>query len=40
MKDKQFSISFDQKKITHYLKDVKKLKVMTPARERELSVIS
>jgi len=39
MKDKQFSISFDQKKITHYLKDVKKLKVMTPARERELSDI-
>jgi RNA polymerase primary sigma factor len=39
MKDKQFSIGLDQKQIAYYLKDVKKLKVMTPERERELSEI-
>jgi len=39
MKDKQISTGIDQKQIAHYLKDVKKLKVMTPERERELSEI-
>jgi len=39
MKDKQISTGIDQKQIVHYLKDVKKLKVMTPERERELSEI-
>lgn len=39
MKDKQNSIGLDQKQIAHYLKDVKRLRVMTPQRERELSEI-
>ena len=39
MKDKQNSIGIDQKQIAYYLKDVKRLKVMTPQRERELSEI-
>ena len=37
MKDKQNSIGIDQKQIAYYLKDVKRLKVMTPQRERDAS---
>jgi len=36
MKEKS-SIPINQEEISHYLKDVRKLKVMTPERERELA---
>jgi RNA polymerase primary sigma factor len=36
MKEKS-SIPINQEEITHYLKDIRKLKVMTPERERELA---
>lgn len=36
MKEKS-SIPINQEEISHYLKDIRKLKVMTPERERELS---
>ena len=37
MKDKNLSIPINQEEISTYLKDIRKLKVMTPERERELS---
>jgi RNA polymerase primary sigma factor len=37
MKDKNLSISINQEEIYGYLKDIRKFKVMTPERERELS---
>ena len=37
MKDKSQSVPMNQEEISIYLKDVRKLKVMTPERERELS---
>lgn len=37
MKDKQQIIPINQEEISVYLKDIRKLKVMTPERERELS---
>jgi RNA polymerase primary sigma factor len=36
MKEKS-SIPINQEEITHYLKDIRKLRVMTPERERELA---
>ena len=37
MKDKNTGIPINQDEIQHYLKDIRKLTVMTPERERELS---
>ena len=37
MKDKNQSVPFNQEEIYLYLKDLRKLDVMTPERERELS---
>ena len=37
MKDKNLSIPINQEEISSYLKDIRKLKVMTPERERHLS---
>ncbi len=37
MKDKNTGIPINQEEIQHYLKDIRKIKVMTPERERELS---
>ena len=37
MKDKNSQIHINQEEITAYLKDLRKIKVMTPDRERELS---
>jgi RNA polymerase primary sigma factor len=37
MKDKITSIPFNQEEIATYLKDIRKIKVMTPERERELA---
>ena len=37
MKDKTQVILMNQEEISIYLKDIRKLKVMTPERERELS---
>lgn len=37
MKDKNTQIHINQEEITAYLKDLRKIKVMTPDRERELS---
>jgi RNA polymerase primary sigma factor len=37
MKDKNLSIPINQEEISSYLKDIRKLKVMTPERERNLS---
>ena len=37
MKDKNTQIHINQEEITSYLKDLRKIKVMTPERERELS---
>jgi RNA polymerase primary sigma factor len=37
MKDKNMAISINQEEIYGYLKDIRKFKVMTPERERELS---
>ncbi len=36
MKEKA-GIPINQEEISHYLKDIRKLKVMTPERERELA---
>ena len=36
MKEKS-SIPINQEEISHYLKDIRKIKVMTPERERELA---
>jgi len=37
MKDKNTGIPINQEEIQHYLKDIRKIKVMTPERERELA---
>lgn len=37
MIDKNAVIPINQDEISHYLKDLRKIKVMTPERERELS---
>ena len=37
MKEKNSMIPINQEEISSYLKDVRKLKVMTPERERELA---
>jgi RNA polymerase primary sigma factor len=37
MKEKNSSIPINQEEIQHYLKDIRKIKVMTPERERELA---
>lgn len=39
MKDKNTGIPINQEEIQHYLKDIRKIKVMTPERERELAEI-
>ena len=37
MKDKNTSAPINQDEIYHYLKDIRKIKVMTAERERELA---
>ena len=37
MKEKNNSAPINQEEVQHYLKDIRKIKVMTPKRERELS---
>ena len=37
MKDKNLGIPINQEEIQHYLKDIRKIKVMTPDREKELA---
>jgi RNA polymerase primary sigma factor len=37
MKEKNTSAPINQEEVQHYLKDIRKIKVMTPKRERELS---
>jgi RNA polymerase primary sigma factor len=37
MKDKNIGVPINQEEIQHYLKDIRKIKVMTPEREKELS---
>jgi RNA polymerase primary sigma factor len=37
MKEKNASIPINQEEIQHYLKDIRKIKVMTPEREKELA---
>lgn len=37
MKEKNVGIPINQEEIQHYLKDIRKIKVMTPEREKELS---
>lgn len=37
MKDKNTGIPINQEEIQHYLKDIRKIKVMTPQREKELA---
>ena len=37
MKDKNTGIPINQEEIQHYLKDIRKIKVMTPEREKELA---
>lgn len=37
MKEKGMGMPINQEEISHYLKDIRKIKVMTPERERELS---
>jgi len=37
MKDKNLGIPINQDEVYHYLKDIRKIKVMTPDRERELA---
>ena len=37
MKDKQTSAPINQEEISHYLKDIRRIKVMTPEREREIA---
>jgi len=39
MKDKGTLIPINQEEISTYLKDIRKIKVMTPERKRELSEI-
>jgi len=39
MKDKNTGAPINQEEVQHYLKDIRKIKVMTPERERELSVL-
>ena len=39
MKTKSYSIPINQEEINVYLKDIRKIKVMTPERERELSIL-
>jgi RNA polymerase primary sigma factor len=38
MKDKNLGIPINQEEVYHYLKDIRKIKVMTPERERALAV--
>ena len=38
MKDKNLQIPINQEEIQHYLKDIRRIKVMTPDREKELAV--
>jgi len=38
MKDKNLGAPINQDEIYHYLKDIRKIKVMTPDREKELAV--
>jgi RNA polymerase primary sigma factor len=37
MKEKSSGMPINQEEISHYLKDIRKIKVMTPEREKELS---
>lgn len=37
MKEKNSVIPINQDEISHYLKDIRKIKVMTPQREKELA---
>ena len=39
MKDKNTGIPINQEEIQHYLKDIRKIKVMSPEREKELAVL-
>lgn len=39
MKEKNTGIPINQEEIQHYLKDIRKIKVMTPEREKELAEI-
>jgi RNA polymerase primary sigma factor len=39
MKEKMTGIAINQDEISHYLKDIRKIKVMTPDREKELSTL-
>jgi DNA-directed RNA polymerase sigma subunit (sigma70/sigma32) len=38
MKDKNLGIPINQEEIQYYLKDIRRIKVMTPDREKELAV--
>ena len=38
MKEKSSAIPINQEEIQHYLRDIRKIKVMTPEREKELAV--
>ena len=37
MREKNTGIPINQEEIQHYLKDIRKIKVMTPEREKELA---
>lgn len=39
MKEKNTSIPINQEEISHYLRDIRKIKVMTPEREKELAAL-
>jgi RNA polymerase primary sigma factor len=39
MKNKTSGMPINQEEISHYLKDIRKIKVMTPEREKELAKI-
>lgn len=39
MKEKSTSIPINQEEISHYLRDIRKIRVMTPEREKELSAL-
>lgn len=39
MKDKNTGIPINQEEIQHYLKDIRKIKVMSPEREKELAAL-
>ena len=39
MKEKSTGIPINQEEIQHYLRDIRKIKVMTPERERELAAL-